>query len=791
MHRSQDARPIPTGWPPTALPSIREIDFVPPSASHATILVDLLLDSISVRAVVDTAGQITVISEDLFSQLPNATALPAGEPIVLRGAGKGSQMKGWLIPDIPLQMGHKTFPWKCCVAPIADTMILGLDFLRAHHGVIDLPANTLRLQELVIPLVLADRSTAAHTDAHIVRKITLAPGSGLEYWCEIEPVPGGEDLWFQPVELDEDLWIAPALVRNQKLIPFVIINGSSHYQTLKPGTPIGSVVPVGSASIQEVVVESETRVQDGRQEQPVQNSEETSTPNPRHTGQVPPHLEDLLEKSSAGLETVQRQQLGNLLLKFQDVFSKSDTDIGCYPHIRHTIDTGDAAPIKERMRRSPLGFEQEEDKHLESMLRNKVIRPSQSPWSAAPVLIRKKDGSVRWCLDYRRLNDVTRKDLYPLPLIEECLDTLAGSAYFSTLDMASGYWQIDIEEADKPKTAFVTKRGLFEMNKMAFGLCNAPATFQRVVNQVLGGLLWKSVLAYLDDIIVLGKDFQDHLRTLQQVLLRLREANLKLKPRKCHLLRQQVQFLGRVVSREGVAMDPSKIEKITGWPTPRNSSDLLSFLGLVNYHREHVAHFSAISAPLYSLLKKGVPFQWSAEQEQAFRKLKEALSSAPVLAYPQQEGVFILDTDASNLCIGAELSQMQDGVARVIAYGSAMLSAAQQNYCTTRKELLAVVRFTRQYRHYLLGRPFLVRTDHSSLTWLMRFRQANGQLARWLEELSQYDFTIAHRAGHKHGNADSLSRLTPHETCNCYLAGTEPHMLPCGGCKYCQRMHEQ
>jgi len=327
---------------------------------------------------------------------------------------------------------------------------------------------------------------------------------------------------------------------------------------------------------------------------------------------------------------------------------------------------------------------------------------------------------------------------------------------------------------------------------MAFGLCNAPATFQRAMNLVLEGLTWKTVLAYLDDVVVLGDAFDSHIVNLRQVFQRFRDYNLKLKPRKCQLFQRRVNFLGRVISPDGIEMDPVKVERVAKWPIPSNAKEVASFLGLVNYHRDHIAGFAQIAAPLYHLMKQGTEFSWTGEHTKAFKDLKHAMASAPVLAYPLTEGRFILDTDASDHAIGAELSQEQNGEIRVIAYSSYVLSPTQRNYCTTRKELLAVVRFTRLFRHYLLGRPFLVRTDHSSLAWLLQFKQINGQLARWLEELSQYDMTIVHRSGVKHANADALSQNPdglPY--CDCYRAGLSPQSLPCGGCKYCTRVQAQ
>jgi hypothetical protein len=459
---------------------------------------------------------------------------------------------------------------------------------------------------------------------------------------------------------------------------------------------------------------------------------------------VPAHLQELYKRSIESLDEEQALVLKQLLREYADVFAKDDQDLGLLSGVKHRIDTKDAKPIKQPMRRTPLGFEGEEERHLTSMLRNNIIRPSFSSWASPPVLVRKKDGSVRWCIDYRRLNDVTVKDVFPLPLIEQCLDTLSGHSWYSSLDMASGYWQLEIEEEDKPKTAFITKFGLFEHNRMAFGLCNAPATFQRAIQLVLSGLLWKKALAYIDDVIVLGQTFGDNIANLREVLDRFRDHDLKLKPRKCHLFRRQVEFLGHTVSEEGIAVDPAKVEKVVTWPIPKNVTELQSFMGFINYHRNHLQGLADVAQPLYALAQGKRDFEWLPSHTDIFKQLKDALVTAPVLAYPRIEGRFVLDTDASDVAIGAVLSQEQDGELKVISYASNSLSMAQRNYCTTRKELLAVVLFTRHFRHYLLGRPLVVRTDHGSLTWLLRFKQINVQLARWLEELSQFDLTIIH-----------------------------------------------
>lgn len=335
------------------------------------------------------------------------------------------------------------------------------------------------------------------------------------------------------------------------------------------------------------------------------------------------------------------------------------------------------------------------------MLAQGVIEPSDSPWASPIVLVTKKDKTTRFCVDYRRLNNVTRKYAYPLPNITDSLDALGGSQFFCTLDLASAYWQVEMDEKDKEKTAFVTHKGLFSFNVMSLGLTNAPASFERLMELVLKGLQWERCLLYIDDVIVFGRSFEETLTNLELVLERIEQAGLKLKPKKCFLFQKQVQFVGHVVKPEGICCDPEKIEAVACWENPKNVKKVRSFLGFASYYRRFIHHFSEVASPLTALTQKGHAFLWDESCEAAFKMLKQKLTDSPILAYPSNEpGVmFILDTDASDIGIGAVLSQVQNGAEKVIAYGSKTLNKAQRNYCTTNKELLAVVTFVKYYRH--------------------------------------------------------------------------------------------
>lgn len=296
-------------------------------------------------------------------------------------------------------------------------------------------------------------------------------------------------------------------------------------------------------------------------------------------------------------------------------------------------------------------------------------------------------------MNYRKVNEATQKDAYPLPKIEECHDTLSGSKLFSTLDLLSGYHQFEVNEKDRPRTAFITKYGLFEYTRMPFGLCHAPSTFQRGMELVLRGLQWVTLLIYLDDVIITGKTFKEHLNNLGEVLSRFRKFGLKLKPTKCSLFREEVLFLGHVVGKDGVRANPSLVQDVEKWPVPQNLKELQAFLGLTNYYRRFVQGYADIARSLHNLTRKGVTYHWKAEQEVAFGALKRALTTTPILAYPLAEGRMILDTDAANFSIGAVLSQEQGQVERVISYSSRRFGPIQERYCVTRRELPAVVAF--------------------------------------------------------------------------------------------------
>ena len=397
------------------------------------------------------------------------------------------------------------------------------------------------------------------------------------------------------------------------------------------------------------------------------------------------------------------------------------------------------------------------------MLKDGIISASISQWNAPLLVVPKKaDASgkprLRVVVDFRKLNELTIGDSFPLPNITDILDQLGNAKYFTTLDLASGYHQIPMAERDKDKTAFSTPYGHYEFNRMPFGLKNAPATFQRLMNSVLAGIQGLRCLVYLDDIVIYGSSLEDHNKRLAEVLQRLRKHSLKLQPDKCEFLRKEVIYLGHIISENGILPDPSKLEAVRNFPTPRKVKDVQSFIGLAGYYRKFIENFSQIAKPLTKLTKKTEIFEWKNEQQIAFENLKEKLMTAPVLKYPDFNEEFNVTTDASDYAIGAVLSQGPVGKDRPIAYASRVLSRAEQNYNTTEKELLAIVWAVKHFRPYIYGTKFKIITDHKPLIWLFNVTDPGSRLIRWRLKLEEYDYEIIHKAGRANANADALSR---------------------------------
>ena len=477
-------------------------------------------------------------------------------------------------------------------------------------------------------------------------------------------------------------------------------------------------------------------------------------------------IPDYKKSSQFELPKCTNSQLKCMLEGYKELFYTTPDMTDSTHHYIPTVGN----PVRVPPRRVPAHYRSEVTQQIQTMLEQDIIARSKSPWMAPAVLVPKKSGQLRICVDYRELNKRTTKDSYPLPLPDEAQDRLTGSTIFSTLNLQSGYWQLPVNVADREKTAFCPGpgMGLYEFCRMPFGLTGAPSSFQRLMDKTLHGFPFVTI--YLDDILIHSNNVQVHAQHLKVVFQRLQNAGLTLRGTKCHIGLPSVRYLGHIFSAKGMSPDPSKVQDITDWPTPTNPTEVRQFLGLASYYRRYILNFSNTAGPLYSLTQKNVPFTWDLACNEAFDTLKSHLVQSPDFAYPcfhQEAEPFVLQTDASAIGLGAVLEQY----GHVIAYASWSLTSSERNYSVKQRECLAIVFALKQFRHYLLGRSFQIHTDHEPLQWLSA-QNMEGMLCRWALAMQEYNFTIVHRNGSANTNADALSRLPPP---SCALTVALPH----------------
>ncbi len=451
-----------------------------------------------------------------------------------------------------------------------------------------------------------------------------------------------------------------------------------------------------------------------------------------------------------------------LLGKFSDVFPKALTSPPPKRSVDHEIiiDEMVAPPFRRPYRLSDV-HRRELARQVEILLRQGFITPSSSPFGAPVLFVPKPDGSWRMCIDYRALNTITRKNKFPLPRIDDLFDRLHGAAYFTSIDLTQGYYQVLVREEDRPKTAFQTHLGAYEFVVMPFGLCNAPATFQRIMHDVFRPYLDKFVLVYLDDLLIFSRTREEHLEHLELVLQLLRKHKLYARLSKCSFMQTEVKYLGFRVSAAGARPDPAGVEKVQQWPTPDGIPALRRFLGVANHYRKFIPHFAQLAMPMTRLLRKDASWNWDDACDHAFDELKRRLTAAPCLIFPDPSLPYRVTVDASGGALGAVLEQDQGRGMQPIAFASRRLADPETRYPTYEQELLAIVHALRIWEHYLLGAQHVVHlcTDHQPLQHLFSQRKLSGRLARWVEEFAQFDLKVEYVPGSQNVVADALSRL--------------------------------
>lgn len=561
----------------------------------------------------------------------------------------------------------------------------------------------------------------------------------------------------------DDLEVRPELhsasVVSSRRVTVTVRNMSSKEVWVKRGTPLAHVFPVSLV--------------------------------PQLTAKQPPEQNTLTPASfdfgDSPMPEEAKHRLCEKMMQRKEVFSLHEWDVGCSKSTTHEIRLNDSRPFRERSRRlAPADFE-DVRLHLQDLQSSGIISESRSPYASPIVVVRKKSGKVRMCVDYRTLNQRTIPDQYTVPRIEDALHSLSGSRWFTVLDLRSGYYQIPMSDADKEKTAFICPVGFYEFERMPQGICGAPATFQRVMERTVGDMNFLEVLVYLDDLIIFGRTLEEHEERLLKVLDRLRDEGLKISLDKCQFGRTSVNYVGHIVSQDGISTDPSKIEAVVSWPQPQTVTELRSFLGFCGYYRRFVRDFSKLCRPLNELLKgypssakkrnknspvsntkpcfkPSEPFgsRWTAQCDTAFQTLKNCLTQAPVLAFADAQKPYVLHVDASMDGLGGVLYQKHEEGLQPVAFISRSLSPSERNYPAHKLEFLALKWAVVDRLHdYLYGVAFEVRTDNNPLTYILKSAKLDATGHRWLSALTTYSFSLKYRPGRRNVDADALSRR-PH-----------------------------
>lgn len=626
---------------------------------------------------------------------------------------------------------------------LAVPVLLGCEFIDAHLTFIHTKSKTIQLNSgTIIPLYKRPISNTP-TLIYSAQSVELPPFSETnipvvtsnEGTCLVQSVSTNRTI-------NKKMFAAASGIAEVKINqPFIIkvANYGNSPIFLQKHITMGMATPLAA----EVLSISETNLNE--------NEAKEMSKNPKEWKE---HLK--LDHLSETL----KDQVVNMLSKHDSMWAGSLGEISI---TQHRIELQkDAKPIYQAPYRAGSKAREVERIEVDRMLQEGVIEPATSEWASPVVLITKPDGSVRFCVDYRKLNALTIKDSYPLPRMDECLDSLGDATMFSTLDCNSGYWQILMKEEDQNKTAFVTHCGVHRFKRMPFGLCNAPATFQRALDMILAKVKWNYALIYLDDVIVYSKAVEEHIQHVDEILTLLKNAGASLKLKKCHFFQSSVDYLGHVILPGKLAVAQKNIESIKKAIYPSTRTQLRSFLGMCNVYRRFVNGFAKIAGPLSDLLKKGEPesFILNENQQNAFNVLRDALIHPPILTLPKEGKLFTLDVDACDYQIGACLLQEQDnGKLLPCGYYSRTLNSAERNYSTPEKECLAVVWAILLLRPYLEGIAFTVRSDQVALKWLLSFKDPSGRLARWRLRLAEFDFTIQYRPGIKNNLADGCSRV--------------------------------
>ena len=799
-------------------------------------MIDCMIDGQQVRALWDTGSQVALLSrswitKNLGSEVkiePLARLL--GRDIEIEGVG-GSAIPYEGYIELPFELKHKKVivPFlvtkQCIQDPIIGFNVIAM--MSADEDK-DVKIATVKAmlgddvdEKTIIALidVLEDVDSEGISSVRVPKEgVRLKSGETTNIRCKVEPLnferktpvlfepevedvmPAGVTLQTSVLQLKKGINTSVSVSVTNTNMKEVWLSGRlsiGNLQLVKSVTPaeVTRADDKEEINTDEVVEGPQDKMKEGDQVKPVcanvslscqsatgQDEDFAAKINATDEGKETLDCEDqnyrrlIDEMDLSMLSADEQQQAREVFWKERAVFS-SGGEIGCAEELVMSLKTNDEVPVQRNYNSIPRPLISEVKNHVEDLLNRKWISRSQSSWSSPVVIVRKKNGEIRLCCDFRALNKKTVQDKHPLPRVQETLDSLGGSQWFTVLDQSRAYYQGFIAEEDRHKTAFVSPWGLYEWVRIPFGLTNAPAKFQRYMEETVADFRDKFALPYLDDVIVYSKSLTEHLGHISQVLQRMKERGLKLNLSKCKFFQPSVKFLGRVVTKDGYRMDDDSIAAAKGLKEvqPKNVSDVRHIMGLLGYHRRNVQDFSRRAKPITNLLltkgrttasgakisEKKMAVDWTNECQIALDSLIEAVTTAPIMAYPDFSEEFILHTDASLLGLGCILYQKQEGKMRVIAYGSRTLNKAEANYHPSKLEFLALKwAVTEKFREYLgYADHFRAFTDNNPLVYCMETKKMTAYSSRWISELSEFNFTIKYRPGKVNTDADCFSRL--------------------------------
>ena len=762
--------------------------------------------------MIDTGSGVSILSLSAYKKIApqHELNLSPYDLELFAANGKTITTVG-IAEDVSFQLGGHTLKTNFVV--IADHIgsedfLLGRNFLRTYNVLVDLAAMKVTIRNPKTPRIFKAVHEVSDQEPSFVvsaEEVTLGPFE--------RKVVRAKIITQQPNEFHfRNVMVHPCSIRSNSLFDSEdtltsvgedgVVFLALRNQTAKEGVRIKEQTVVGKAVLTNFVFNS-VPIQDSREasklsaefvnqvhrdldldtssefssfaqnflsstepsEMGLSENEKRKRTDPQLLKPIPgPDLSSVLSSWGEGA----RDKLASVLNEYDDLFMKNKSDIGRCKIAKHRIELEpEAIPHREGARRMSPDKAAKANQEVQNLLALGLIQPSYSPWASGIVMVKKKSGELRFCCDFRPLNDVTVKDAFPLPRIDESLSRIANAKIFTSIDLAWAFWQIPLKKRDRRKTAFACELGLFEWRRMPFGLCNASATFQRSITRALQKIQQRHgsvVMAYIDDIVIATETIEDHLERIREVFECLREAGFKMRAEKCDFMRTETKYLGRVVSAEGIKPDPAAVSKIQEWMPPRNKEELQSFLGFANYYRDFIPFHAAKVQPMQELLRKNQHFYWKEKHQEAFDSVKQALADATALAAPNEEGRFVLDTDASAVAIAGILHQEQEyngkTILRPIVYGSKSLTRTQMNYGAPKLEMYAVFYFIEKSHSYLAGREFTLRVDNQALSWLKTYSMDQAMIGRWIARLDQYHFKTIHRPRTQHRNADGLSKRT-------------------------------